>query len=142
MLNKSLPHFHACTLSPGQFNTPTPCPHPHKILTLLQRKLYDHFYHSAPAQRLLRGGRAAERAAEAAATAAGAKEGGGGGVGGVGGAGVACTLPLTTHTHSHTHTHPTGGQAGARGPELSVLAAITAVKKLCCHPDLVSAPLA
>eukprot|EP00967_Tisochrysis_lutea_P083853 scaffold116881_cov18-Tisochrysis_lutea.AAC.3 len=30
-----------------------------------------------------------------------------------------------------------GGPKGPRPPELSVLAAITAVKKLCCHPDLV-----
>lgn len=31
-----------------------------------------------------------------------------------------------------------GTGRGPREPELSVLAAITAVKKLCCHPDLVS----
>ena len=82
-----------------------------------QLKLYTHFIQSAPVQRLLSGGRAGEREREARwAAEVAAAAGGEAGAAGVGGPGA----------------------GPPRAPELAVLAAITAVKKLCCHPDLVS----
>ncbi len=127
-----------------------------------QVKLYEHFYASQPVQRLLRGGRAAANAAAAAAASqagaggdgdsqlaggAGATQmeqdddGGGGGGGGAEGGGRGRGRKGRGGGRGGGGG---GGRKGGRGggpqePELAVLAAITAVKKLCCHPDLVRA---
>jgi hypothetical protein len=152
--------------------------HRHRYIQL-QMKLYDHFYNSAPVQRLLRGG-----SRQSLATGAGegdiapvgeqlpagpigakrphAKPRASGSYAGSKrpGSNHAPAAPAEQDVVGLAESRGEGGPQGTAQPEqwasgtsaavaitassgpqpleLSVLAAITAVKKLCCHPDLVS----
>ncbi|KXZ43971.1 hypothetical protein GPECTOR_76g792 [Gonium pectorale] len=132
----------------------------------LQARLYEFFLNSPPVVRALQGRAAARDKAFAVAARRAAKDEGGGGGGGrkgkakgkggkaaaptdgencedgegVGGGGVEGTAAWGEEgpgCAAAAAGGPGGGKAAGQ-VDLSVLAAITTVKKMCCHPDLVA----